>query len=431
MSVDTKIRPSVVPALPKPADKTPANVEATPVVTQGPTGYSAASTFTSTTRGTAADTLGRRAGNDDSVGRKAGNDDSVGRKAGNDDSVGRKAGNDDSVGRKAGNDDSVGRTRGNDDSVGLGGGRAAVSADVKASVASLASAKGLSAAQQAAVAKILDSGSADVARAMSGLLATPERLAATDSKGTTLLANLSKLATQPMSSSLLSETSRDAVLAAAINDVANPESIAQGDAPTCTVTSMQYELVRDHPSEYVRLLSDLSSESGRAKMSGGSELKFQPGDATALDGRPVSQAMFQTAAMEFGNGKELEFDPARGGSYDASGTLVQHGLKPAQQTQVLRQLFDVNYRSELFQTTAEAGKYLEKLKSIDGRENPNRPIILQVDQGDFNHAVTYDHVKDNDVFYRDPYGVLRTMTTAEFTASVVGMNAPKDLNIIK
>ena len=55
----------------------------------------------------------------------------------------------------------------------------------------------------------------------------------------------------------------------AMVEAANPNRIQQGTAPTCTVASMQYEMVADQPSEYVRLLAGLTGPTGKAKMRGG------------------------------------------------------------------------------------------------------------------------------------------------------------------
>ena len=97
--------------------------------------------------------------------------------------------------------------------------------------------------------------------------------------------------------------------------------------------------------------------------------------------------------MEFGNGRDAQFDPYAGKSVNAKTGAEQRGLKPAQQTQVLRQLFGVNYESKNFLTEAEGAKALEKLRNYDTRGAQNRPIILQLDQGDFNHAVTFERVR--------------------------------------
>ena len=97
---------------------------------------------------------------------------------------------------------------------------------------------------------------------------------------------------------------------------------------------------------------------------------------------------------------------------------------------MLRQLFGVNYVSKNFMSEAEGAKALEKLRTYDASKNQNRPIILQIDQGQFNHAVSLDKVSDGRVYFRDPYGVLRSMTEAQFPKFVMAINAPRDMNIV-
>jgi len=359
-----------------------------------------------------------------------------------DDSVGRRARGgvaDDGVGYAAALDSLVGR---NDsaDSLAL---RDAIferletpsflkgNTSVASQVAAFAKSMGLSKTQLAQVDTLLKGASKDTASLMGALLEkNKEVLTTVDSQGQTTLANLARLVQQPLNPKAGSDTTRSELLTACLRDIVNPNRIDQGDAPTCTVTSMQFELVADEPAEYVRILADLTGPNGRSRMRGGSFLELEAGDAGSRDGRSVSGALFQTVAMEFGNGRDGQFDPYAGKSVNAKLGTEQRGLKPAQQTQVLRQLFGVNYESENFRTEAQGAKALENLRGYDARGAQNRPIILQIDQGDFNHAVTFERVKDGRVFFRDPYGVLRSMPEAQFPKFVMAINAPRDLNII-
>ncbi|MFZ5443638.1 MAG: hypothetical protein ACOZQL_26765 [Myxococcota bacterium] len=462
MPIDPKIRTGVpvirtnTTPLNQPTPRQP-TAPATTITVTPPSGFKTLSSF---------ETIGRRGTSDDSVGRGT-FDDSVGRNKGtSDDGVGRNKGtSDDGVGRKKGtSDDGVGRKKGTSDD-GVGGFEAARAALVGRTDTPDANALRtaiyerletptflkhagsaatqvfdfaqknlkLSSAQMGQLTTALKGASKEATALMGALLEkAPEALSTVDSKGQTLLSNLAKFAAQPLNPKVAAGTTKEELFTSMLRDVVNPNRIDQGDAPTCTVTSMQFELVADDPAEYTRLMTELTGPNGRARMRGGSELVVQDGDVstTSRDGRPASQALFQTVCMEFGNGRNLEFDPLAKGSLDAAGKLVQRGLKPEQQTQVLRQLFGVNYRSELFQTEAEGAKVLEKLRGYDARGNQNRPVILQLDQGNFNHAVTFERVADNRVYFRDPYGELRSMPEEQFKTFVVGMNAPKDLGII-
>ncbi|MGV3621788.1 MAG: hypothetical protein ACO1OB_13270 [Archangium sp.] len=422
-------RPVTTPTVPTRPNTTPTTPVANP-------GYSNNSTFTpvrtiNTTRGSVPD---------DSIGRnkKTGisvPDDSIGRSQGKKGSV-----EDDSIGQfVAARDALVGR---NDtaDSIAL---RDAIferletpsflngSEAVASQVTNFAKSQRLSSTEQSQLATVLKGANAEVATLVGAVLEkVPKALSNVDSKGNTLLSNLARLASEPLNAKASGDTSRSEVLASVLRDIANPNRIDQGDAPTCTVTSMQFELVADEPSEYARLMADLTGPAGKAKMRNGGELTLEAGETGALDQRSVSQTIFQNAAMEYGNGQDSKFDPFAQKSVNQKTGAEQRGLKPAQQTQVLRQLFGVNYESKQFLTEADGAKALEKLRDYSARGAQNRPIVLQIDQGDFNHAVTLDSVKDGRVLFRDPYGVLRSMPEDNFAKYVVAMNAPRDLNVI-
>ena len=306
------------------------------------------------------------------------------------------------------------------------------STSVPAQVAAYAKSLGLTKVQQGQVDLVLKGASKETAGLFGALLEkSHEVLTTVDGAGQTTLANLARIAQQPLNPMAAGDTTRSELLTACLRDIVNPNRIDQGDAPTCTVTSMQFELATDEPAEYTRLLAELTGPEGRARMRGGSYLELNAGDAGAgaRDGRSVSDALFQTAAMEFGNGRDAEFDPYAGKSVNATTGAEQRGLRPAQQTQVLRQLFGVNYESKNFLNEAEGARALEVLRNYDTRGAQNRPVILQIDQGDFNHAVTFERVKDARVYFRDPYGVLRSMAEAQFPKFVMAINAPRDLNI--
>lgn len=474
MPIDPKLTtrlPTTLPTTTRPAvaPQPQTTVQPQPART---TGYQGASTFQpsrpmlTTRNGGSDDTIGRgskNGGADDTIGRgskSGGADDTIGRgskNGGADDTIGRtsgKGGSDDGLGRtggKGGSDDTIGDLEsmrlalvGRSDSPDQNALRDAInnrletpsflkgSESAASQVFNFARSKlGLSATQVGQLTTVLKGATNETAKLVGALCEKcPEALTSVDSKGQTLLANLAKLASQPMNPLLSGETTKSELMSSLLRDVVNPNRIDQGDAPTCTVTSMQFELVADEPAEYARLMTDLSGPQGKAKMRGQSDLTLQAGDAGERDGRSISQTIFQTVTMEYGNGRTLEFDPKAGGSLDANGSLVQRGLKPEQQTQVLRQLFGVNYRSERFQTEAEGAKVLEKLRNYDSRSAQNRPILLQIDQGSFNHAVTFERVADNKVFFRDPYGELRSMPEDQFKTFVVGLHAPKDSKIV-
>ncbi len=255
---------------------------------------------------------------------------------------------------------------------------------------------------------------------------SPELLKQADTTGGTLLSNLTRLATQPLNANIAGDVKQNDLLNTTLLDVVNPNRIDQGTAPTCTVTSIQFELVADSPSEYTRILADLSGPGSSSKMLGGGSLKTEAGDAApaVLDGRSLSEALFQTAAMEYANGRYADFNPSTGVSTDSRNGKTRHGIVPQQQTNLIEQLFNIRYSTKNLFSEADGQKMLDTLRGFDATKNQNRPVILQIDQGKINHAVTLEKISDGRVMFRDPYGSLRSMPENLFPKYVVGVSRP-------
>ncbi len=275
---------------------------------------------------------------------------------------------------------------------------------------------------------VMDAGDERGLRLLARLVETkPEALTSKDAKGATLLSNLALLATQPMSAPLYAKgLSRDRLVQDVLRDVTNPDHIEQGTAPTCTVTSMQFELARDNPAEYTRLLAGLCGPSGTSAMKGGGHLGLErsyilPGRD---DDRAVSEVLFQSAAMEFANGTD-EFLGQRGTSVRDNGSQYK-GLYPSQQRRLLENLFGVSYTTDTLDTPARMNAVLSRLKPYVA-EGTNRPVLLEIDEGSFNHVVTYERMRGNVITYRDPYGRLGTMTESSFRLHVVTAHLPNSL----
>jgi hypothetical protein len=255
---------------------------------------------------------------------------------------------------------------------------------------------------------------------------SPDLLKQADTSGGTLLSNLSRLATQPLNANVAGDAKQNDLINSTLLDVVNPNRIDQGSAPTCTVTSIQFELVADSPAEYTRILADLTGPASSSKMLGGGSLKTEAGDAALAvrDGRTLSESLFQTAAMEYANGRYADFNPTTGVSTDSRNGKVHQGIVPQQQTNLLEQLFNLRYSTKSLFSEAEGQKMLESLRGFDATKSQNRPVILQIDQGKINHAVTLEKISDGRVLFRDPYGALRSMPEELFPKYVVGVQRP-------
>ncbi len=375
----------------------------------------------------------------------------------NDDSIGRGT-NDDSIGRGT-NDDSIGRGT-NDDSIGGAGvdgeGRDVSDEQLRydAATAGAINREGLSPAANEKIDAILKGSDAEKARAAAyalnsdayaGLPADQREqfvnvLAATDARGATRLArlcekrgdalyeratdgsstldNLARLAQAPNGQRFLSD---------AIADIVNPRRIWQGNAPTCTAATMQYDLAKEKPAEYARLLSGLVTD-GRVTMAGGGELAYNANTALLgsnlhRDRRSPTEALFQTAVMEFANGADTYNVLTRQSRGDgANGHDTQYrGLYADQIRTMTGQLFGVQYQTREVLSDAQA---LAELQQLPAQERANRPVLFDLDYGSYNHCVAFEGVSNGQVRYRDPEtGRVEQMSTQEFIHRLVAVHS--------
>ena len=285
--------------------------------------------------------------------------------------------------------------------------------------------KSLSASDKTSLAKVMSSAGEKGLVALGALLeGTPEAAKFADRDGKSMFANLAELASEPLNAALYAGTTKQKVLDETLLQIANPDRVEQGNAPTCTVTSMQFELARDDAAEFVRLMVGLTGPKGAVEMRGGGDLKLEPETLAQMSKRTSAQAIFQTAAMEYGNGAD-DFTVKKGVSHDDKGVKDDYpGLLPYQQTVMLRQLFGVRYETKSLPTESSRAKALNELKSY-ATVGQNRPVLLEIDQGNFNHAVTYEMQKNDRVYFRDPYGQVRSMPEAAFIKHVVAVHKPQ------
>ena len=271
----------------------------------------------------------------------------------------------------------------------------------------------LPANEQAAIRSIVDKGGVRAAAGIAEVFDTNQLqlLREEDANGVTVLQHLAELA----------QSRHPGLVGDLLSDIASPRDIEQGYAPTCTAASMQYELAKERPAEYVRLLAGLVLDDGVA-MAGGGVLKVDVDAAITQsnltnDQRSDSEAVFQTAAMEFANGADT-FSIERQRSEGAD--KVYRGLYPEQIRTMVGELFGEAYLTREITTDAEAEDELSKLAS---REGPNRPVLFDLNMGSFNHLVSLESVTSTLVKYRDPAtGEIHSMTRSTFIRSLVAVH---------
>jgi hypothetical protein len=245
------------------------------------------------------------------------------------------------------------------------------------------------------------------------LLKAPARLMDADATGRTLLSNLAALATGPLHASIPASR-RAELLDGVIQETSRPRLVDQTRFGTCTVTSMQYELARDNPSEFARLVAGIASPAGQVEMRGGGTLELQADSLSrdALRERSFSETLFQSAAMEFANGED-DYQVLGGGdgpdgldrSVRPNGTTYG-GQYAEGMVRATSALFGRPF-SAWFTTDANRPAQLDFLRN-HRPDGPNSPVLISFDTNGAEegggHAVTFVRMEGDRVFFRNPWG---------------------------
>ncbi|MFZ5438766.1 MAG: hypothetical protein ACOZQL_02095 [Myxococcota bacterium] len=261
--------------------------------------------------------------------------------------------------------------------------------------------------QQTKLCNVVGAASEKGLAALETLTQNPARLSDKDMNGHTLVDNLSELATHAVNADLQAATpdARTQVLDGVLQEVSDPgRYVVQGGYNTCQVTSAQYALVQSNPAEYARLMAGLTGPDGRAVMRGGGVLELQKEHlALGADTRSLSNALFQGAGMEFTNGL-IDYDAAR----DQQNYIVtEHtGLPLFMENGLPANLFGQSYLQNV-PLFGNANPHLEFLQQYDTTKN-GAPVLLDLALpnmgGDLVHIVTFDHIENGRVYFRNPWG---------------------------
>ena len=238
------------------------------------------------------------------------------------------------------------------------------------------------------------------------------------SDGSTMLDNLEQMASASGAKQFVNYT---------LADMIKPDRIWQGDAPTCTVSTMQYELAKEKPAEYARVMTGLTVV-GNAKLAGGGVIQTQVGDALlhsilSKDQRSPTEAVFQSAAMEFANGAD-KYDLAARQSTHANEdgtTRTYKGLYGEQIRDMVGQLFGIDYTTTRIENDEQAAAALATLNKSN---TPNRPVLVDLVIDDkHNHCVAFEGFSNGRVYFRDPQtGKKDSITEQQFLATAAAVH---------
>ncbi|MBM4378809.1 MAG: hypothetical protein FJ086_05835 [Deltaproteobacteria bacterium] len=153
-----------------------------------------------------------------------------------------------------------------------------------------------------------------------------------------VLGGLHRLTLQPLADGV----ERAALLTDAVQELAWPPAVAQGNKNTCAPTVVQIHLLSERPAEYLRLLSGVASPEGKVRLHGGQVMAREPG-TEAPDGmeRSTPQRLLSPAMMEAANGRD-DYDN-RKDVHLSEGVETWGGLSPQQVDTLLEALHGGEY----------------------------------------------------------------------------------------
>lgn len=188
--------------------------------------------------------------------------------------------------------------------------------------------------------------------------------------GKSLLQNLAQLSTQPVAEGI----DRDELVADILAHVVDPVTIDQRQHNTCGPTTAEILLAMQEPSEYVRLASGLASPEGGVRLQNGDTITRQSDWNTAdSDRRTVGSQLFQSALMEYANGRFNYSNDEDGRTIGAGPVEVSiPGLLPNEMANLVEGLTGNSYDLDFsIMDDQPSGNFMRALENADpGSEVP-------------------------------------------------------------
>jgi len=243
-----------------------------------------------------------------------------------------------------------------------------------------------------------------------------------DMRGALLIENLHHMATRDLSPYMMNtEGARQRLLASVMQESGKPGEIEQGHHGTCTVTTTQYMLCSQNPSEYIRIMDGLSTD-GLAILRNGRTLR-RVNDSMADDAsiqRSPSERLFQAAMMDYCNGDRRysnKIDEKTGYDYDiqTNGKKNVASLGPKEVLAGMEAIFGKSFH--YVKDKSEAMKILEQRShATSDADRQAKLTVFWKGQGSM-HAVVFEKIENGRVYIRESSGI-RNITKGEFISEL-------------
>ncbi|MDB5100744.1 MAG: hypothetical protein JWM80_5165 [Cyanobacteria bacterium RYN_339] len=210
---------------------------------------------------------------------------------------------------------------------------------------------------------------------------------------------------------------RAKLLSEMLCELENPVRINQQHKGTCAATTAQILLIRRHPAEYVRLVTDLAAPAGTATMAGGGTLTRDPDWANANDGdRSTASRLIQPAIMDAAEGIPFaHYKNAKDMPFIGPVPMLLGGMTPGGAAKVNTQLEGVKYKNVGFMF-GNREAHFQKVKDALAAGLGSVPVgvMWSADGAHGGHELQVDKVADGRVYYTNPWGQRESMEEHEF-----------------
>jgi hypothetical protein len=221
-------------------------------------------------------------------------------------------------------------------------------------------------------------------------------------------------------------TSQEQLLDDVITEILDPNGqVNQGDAGTCSPTSMQTLMIMVNPAEYARLQLGLLSTAGSAQLSNGSRVTIPPAilqltryplaPTDPFYVRTYSELAFQAAILKYAQGSRFPtYDPSAPPNSPNSlkqvfQTTIKGGLGSNETKRGLDGLFNVNFTIHYVPFTSNTATQAAQpailrsfLQNLPQAQQPLPLAMFWSQPYNFGHAVLAIRRDNARVFFKNP-----------------------------
>lgn len=221
-------------------------------------------------------------------------------------------------------------------------------------------------------------------------------------------------------------TSQEQLLDDVITEILDPNGqVNQGEAGTCSPTSMQTLMIIVNPSEYARLQLGLLSKAGSAQLANGSRVTIPPAifqltryplaPTNPFYIRTYSELAFQATILKYTKGSNFPtYNPlAAPGTPNSLDTVfqatIQRGLTSNETKQGLDGIFNVNFTTHYVPLTSNAaiqaaqpGILSSLLQNLPQGQQPLPLVMFWSQPYNFGHVVLAIRRNNSRVFFKNP-----------------------------